>query len=95
MLYKSKIGLSKDFFNEDNISVLPLVRHSASAGVGMIGDGGLDHLHHQHHHQQQQQRGHAAHGPQGGSRSVQGIELKLQNCFHCLLSFLLCPKKHM
>ena len=95
LLYKSKIGLSKDFFNEDNISVLPLVRHSASAGVGMIGDGGLDHLHHQHHHQQQQQRGHAAHGPQGGSRSVQGIELKLQNCFHCLLSFLLCPKKHM
>ena len=78
--------------------MLPLVRHSGGAGVGMIGEGGagqhgLDHLHHQHHHQQQQQRGHAAHGPQGGSRSVQGIELKLQNCFHCLLSFLLCPKK--
>jgi len=72
--------------------VLPLVRHSGSAGVGMIGEGGLDHLHHQHHHQQQQ-RGHAAHGPQGGSRSVQGIELKLQNCFHCLLSFLLCPNE--
>ena len=79
-----------DFLNEDNISVLPLVRHSGGAGVGMIGEAGIDHLHHQHH----QQRGHAT-GPQGGSRSCQGIELKLQNCFHCLLSFFLCPKKHM
>ena len=68
--------------------MLPLVRHSGGAGVGMIGEAGIDHLHHQH----QQQRGHAT-GPQGGSRSCQGIELKLQNCFHCLLSFLLCPKK--
>ena len=97
---RGKIGLSsKDNILMRTISVwIPLVRHSGGAGVGMIGEGGagqhgLDHLHHQHHHQQQQQRGHAAHGPQGGSRSVQGIELKLQNCFHCLLSFLLCPNE--
>ena len=88
---------------KDHINVLLLVRNSGGAGVGLIGAGseggaghhGLDHLlHHQHHHQQQQQhQQHRSAGPQGGSRSVQGIEMKLQSCFHCLLSLLLCPKK--
>ena len=88
---------------KDHINVLLLVRNSGGAGVGLIGAGseggsghhGLDHLVHHHHHQQQQQhQQHRSAGPQGGSRSVQGIEMKLQSCFHCLLSLLLCPKKN-